>query len=303
MLPVRPSAAIAVLLALVLAGCSGKGSDQNSGSEPAGAAPAIPGADTGSIRGIVTDDSLLPLQGAHVGVLEQQLEALTDAQGKFTFNGVQPGAVRVAATKLGYETAAKNVQVEAGKISDVGFILKPVALLDVPHSVLNITEGRIICGQGNPIFTDVICGDPLFLVASNPDQKFLFKYTIEKEATGQLWEQAWKPTQILSRNLAFFLEKDDCGTSCPSGSRFASPAGCCYLRVALDDKGMDIGTVKAGTSGATIQSRTFPKGANGDVTHPEENFFLDQRFTIYWEQFWGPLPDDFETTRTNVPVS
>jgi hypothetical protein len=130
------------------------------------------------------------------------------------------------------------------------------------------------------------------------NQEFLHNYTIEEEMTGVLWEVQWESSQALSKDLVFNIEEDGCGATCPGDSTFADPQGCCTLRVALDDDGLDIPNVKAGSEGATIQSRTFPAF---NSTEGLPTVYTNQQFTIYVEYFWGELPPDFETTRSNVP--
>lgn len=283
-----------------MAGCTGNNGVPESKDTPSAPAP-VAGENTGSISGIVTDDALIPLSGVSVGaapVAEKKFtyESKSDANGKFTFNDLAPGKWRVGAARIGYSDFTKAVDVTAGQVTEVRVMLVAVALVNETRSEVKIYQGRIVCGHGNPAFTEVVCGAALD--PTEQTQKFLFEYEIEEEATGQLWEQSWKPTQILSRDLVIAIERDGCGATCPSSSTFGEEQGCCYLRIALDDRGMDVGDVKAGTDGAKVQSRTFP--AFGTTDQPV-NFFTDQAFTIYWEQFWGELPEDFETTRTNVP--
>lgn len=295
----RALGALAVVIVMFLAGCSSK--DKNLAALAPGTLAPAPEVDasSGAIHGVVTDESSLVLSGVKVGLVELKTEVVSDENGQFTFSKLQPGFLRVSAHKLGYKDWLRNVEIRAGEISNVNIQLTEIPIEDSrPRSEMQIFNGRIVCGTGNPVFVEVICGDPLDPVAPNTNQKFLFKFNISKEETGQLWEQSWKPTQLLSRDLLFIVEKDCGDNSCPTGERFAQTSGCCYLRIALNDTQLDIPAVKAGSKGATIRSRTFPAG--GTVERPV-NVFTDQSFTIYWEKFWGPLPENFKKERTNVP--
>lgn len=123
------------LTVILVSGCVG-GTDPGSGSAasstssapPPPAAPPEVTADTGSVRGIVVDDELRPLVGASVGILKTNTETRTDEGGAFTINGVAPGTVAVTAQALGYEAAARSVDVAAGQVAWANFTLQPVAI-------------------------------------------------------------------------------------------------------------------------------------------------------------------------------
>lgn len=283
-------ASFSLVLVLLLSGCAGKKPDVTTQEIRVG------DANTATVKGIVIDEATLPVAGAVVGVVEYKVEARTDDKGEFLLAGLAPGKVRLAVHKIGYEQVVRALDLGAGSVHTQTIQLVSIPLPDVPHSEVRIFEGRIVCGEGNPVLTDVICGD----VLDENGQKFRFRYLIPKEATGQLWEQAWRPTQILSRELTFILERDGCGVECPSEATLGRYQKCCYIRAAFNDTQMDKNGIKWGSKGGWIQSRTFP--GFGNANSPV-NVYTDQRFTIYWEQFWGELPADFATTRTNVPES
>lgn len=287
---------VALLIVIALSGCIGKEGPSGPAEASLSAAPPAQFDDkTGAIAGIVTDDAFVPIPGVDLGLREATAHAAkSDPDGRFTFSRVEPGEYTLDVSKIGYQSVALPVEVTAGRTTDVPIQLESAPLTNQTYSVVTVYNGLIVCGSGNPLFTEVVCG----AVVDEQRQKFLFNYDIKKEATGQLWEMTWKPTQLLSRDLALFIEKDGCGLSCPSSSTFSETFGCCYMRVAKDDAQMDIADVKAGSEGAKIQSRTFPSGAN---LEPEVNVYTEQTFTIYWEQFFGKLPNDFLTTRTNLP--
>lgn len=308
----RSSAALVLVAIVFLAGCSSKGKNASTLPEDVLAPPPEVDASTGAIHGVVTDESSVILSGVKVGIVELKVETMSDNNGQFTFSKLQPGPLRISAHKLGYKDWLRHVEVQAGEVSNVNVQLVEIPVEDGrPRSEVTSYNGRIVCGTSVggyfPLvtagYTSVECGDPGYPITSNPNQKFLFTYNVTKESTGQLWEQSWKPTQVLSRELLIIVEKDCGDEGCAPADRFAQSQGCCYIRVALNDTQMDLPGVKAGTNGATVRTRTFP--AFGSSAHPETlvGLFTDQMFTIYWEQFWGPLPENFRTDRTNVPPS
>ena len=131
-----------LVLAIVMSGCA---AGESATKAPATSAPAATvSADSGSITGRITDDELQVIVGAQVGVsgpAESLVE--TDAEGRFTFNDLAPGEYAVIAQKLGYESAAKRVTVEAGKATEVSVILAPVAILSEPRVVQFHDRGHI----------------------------------------------------------------------------------------------------------------------------------------------------------------
>jgi hypothetical protein len=283
----------AAVACLVLAGCAGPSTPTETDDL---AGPPTVTDDTGAIQGLVLDDIGIGVAMAQVQLREapEQGLALTNQAGAFQFEGLEPGRFVMDVSSIGYRSVARHVDVVAGEITEVRIELEPIAISG-SFSSLEILEGKIVCGSGVIVVTQVACGSAL----DEENQRFLFQYEVEAENTGVLWEVAWTPTQALSRDLVFAIEADGCGALCESSSRFAEVSGCCQLRVALGDSQLDIEDVKAGSEGAVIQSRTFPSYTAGDGVTP--TFYLEQEFTIYVEYFWGDLPPDFAEGRSNLP--
>ncbi len=106
---------LGLMVLLLLAGCAEKA--------PADEATNDLGQDrievdetTGAIRGLVVDQAITPIEGAHVIVqgAGEQLETTSDADGLFIFNRIDPGTYFVTVSKQFFTEAQSSVQVEAG---------------------------------------------------------------------------------------------------------------------------------------------------------------------------------------------
>jgi hypothetical protein len=139
---------------------------------------------TGTLIGWVTDDSrCTPVAGAQVSV-GPQLDATTDASGRFTIRQVPAGAHTVRVRRQGYAPAeTTDVDVPAGSANDVGIALERLAHVGGPgESSDSLTEPpRVTWEPRRPkqgtLFTVVVhdttrrwvaevAGEPLHFVAS-----------------------------------------------------------------------------------------------------------------------------------------
>lgn len=280
----------------LVAGCT-------SGPAPAAPAPTATGPaglDMGALLGWVLDSELHPIAGAQVAMGSGAADPVrTEESGSFMFPALPPGRDTVYVAAIGYQAAARAVEIRAGETTQLSVSLEPLSATE-PYSALEIRDGFIACGTGTGAegiggFTQVSCG------SADPNQAFLFNYPIGPRLAGILFEMAWTPTQALSRDLVLIIEKDGCTVACEANDTFAQFQGCCYLRVPLriDDlakpEGMRPATDLA--EGGPIQSRTFP--AFGEEGSPV-TVFTGQSFRLYVEYHYNGLPADWET-RTNVP--
>jgi len=117
MVRAAPLALASVLgLAALLSGCSGKAAGQDTTSGFLEAAPAA--ADKGAVSGVVVDQAIRPLANANV-TLGKLGSTRTDAQGRFTFNDVDPGFVVLMASAKGYFATQATADVKAGETARV----------------------------------------------------------------------------------------------------------------------------------------------------------------------------------------
>jgi len=79
---------------------------------------------TGTIQGTVKDTSNQPIQGATVSVEGTGLQATTNSQGHYQITDVPAGTRTVTASKTGFISQSKTVNVLAGQTITVGFQLQ-----------------------------------------------------------------------------------------------------------------------------------------------------------------------------------
>lgn len=127
-------------------------------------------AQSSSVTGTVLDDNYkVPITGATVQVQGAENSTVTDEEGKFTINNLEPGYVNLEIKMLGYETyiiyetqvfANKSVEVEAflkeGVIDLEEIIIKPSLFrkpIESPNSIksLGVTEIKRAPGSGQDI--------------------------------------------------------------------------------------------------------------------------------------------------------
>lgn len=83
----------------------------------------------GSIAGVVTDRiGGTPIPGAKVNVLNTNLSALTNQDGRYTIARVPAGTYQVQASIIGYGAATNTATVTAGGIENLDFALRPAAI-------------------------------------------------------------------------------------------------------------------------------------------------------------------------------
>lgn len=118
----------------------------------AGSAELITTAETGTVKGNVTDSSTKEsLYGASVSLRGTTKGAYTDSKGNFEINDVKPGKYTVAASYIGYSTEVKTVQVGANQTVEVNLALgQSVVNLDETVVTGSLAE-RALRESANPI--------------------------------------------------------------------------------------------------------------------------------------------------------
>ena len=72
----------------------------------------------GFIRGTVLSEISEPLIGANVAIEETSTGAMTDADGNFSIDGLDPGSYKVSITYIGYKKISRTYVITAGE--DIG---------------------------------------------------------------------------------------------------------------------------------------------------------------------------------------
>lgn len=145
--PMRPVLILLIVLSSALAGCAGEPAAKED-AEVFKAVETKATATTGVIRGVVLDDSYVPLADALVR-LQDGVETLSTTEGAFVFEDVEPGSHFLEITKSGYALQQVNVEVVAGvDRPPVVKVLMPRDLSDLPFSELFQYAGFLQCGVG-----------------------------------------------------------------------------------------------------------------------------------------------------------
>jgi hypothetical protein len=124
---------------------------------------------TGSITGTVVGDAGQPLEGARVGLFSNGhsfVDAVTGADGTYTFSDLPAGVYYMSATELGYFSRAAEQTLADGEAAVVDFTL--------PAQNATIS-GRLVDGDGNPIadtYVDARSGTDFGGAMSAPDGTF-----------------------------------------------------------------------------------------------------------------------------------
>lgn len=143
----------------LLAGCTGASQAlPEASSEIRAPAPEV-SSQKGAIEGLVVDTSLLPVEGADVGLFPiadaQQPSATfaTGPDGRFVFSLLDPGPYRIHATKAGYGGGAVFVQVAADEAVSATLRLDEVASNE-PYVEIFPWTGILRCGFAVVVYSD-----------------------------------------------------------------------------------------------------------------------------------------------------
>lgn len=106
-----------LLFALALAGCTGGGDGEPTGSDffTGTDTPTVQAtATTGGIRGVVVDDTITPIKGAVIEILNTEKAYTTAEDGLFAISGLEPGTYFIKASHPLYSEAQQSADVVAG---------------------------------------------------------------------------------------------------------------------------------------------------------------------------------------------
>jgi hypothetical protein len=107
-------------------------------------------ANTGILVGVVTDSTNQPIAGVEVSLPELSKSALTNADGAFALQAIQPGSQHLIARRVGYGPVDTKIEIEAGRTTQRRVRMARVTSLDsvvvtekaVDHALDDFEENR-----------------------------------------------------------------------------------------------------------------------------------------------------------------
>lgn len=177
---------VLILATAVLAGCAGN--ETQAIVPPPTSAQATE--DSGAISGNVVNEEDLPVEGATVALIEADVEMITDKDGGFAFNNLTAGSFKIVVQKLGYESAARSVEVQLGEVTSVDIQLRTLEISVDPYVVPHVFEGLIQCSV-NPYYLLNVCDG----VTGDDTSLFFFEVLPSQDEWQEvLFELTWTPT-------------------------------------------------------------------------------------------------------------
>lgn len=200
MRPMR-ALAVAAVLALTLAGCSG-------GKEGEGDAPPSSGGDDlPMLHGYVFDPALRPLVGAKVTVLDTNSTGIADDEGFFGFDGLPVEQFLVVVASLdGFISGSKQVTLTALAPTRLNFTLEPVPV-QTPYMEVSKQELLVECQVGtvfNGENSTQSCGTGTRDIDS-------WDIAVAPDLAGAVVEVYWEPTTAAAESIGARLETLELG--------------------------------------------------------------------------------------------
>lgn len=115
-------------------------------------------AQTGTLTGIVVDETDVPLPGVEVSIsspelISPQLSQVTGEKGFFRFNFLPPGTYTVRATLSGFAPFThENIQVQVGLTTDVVVVMRPE---DIEEEVIVTAETPLVAIENTKMSTNI----------------------------------------------------------------------------------------------------------------------------------------------------
>lgn len=133
------------LLAPALTGCLGFGSDDGAEDEPLVKQRAEVSQTTGGVEGVVTDNAVQAVPDVEVRIVELERTTTTADDGSYAFSEVEPGTYTVAINTTQFVAASQQVEVRAGSVAVVDFVLAHLAS-DAAYTMELEMSGFMECG-------------------------------------------------------------------------------------------------------------------------------------------------------------
>ena len=190
---------------------------------------------TGTISGLVTSASGLPLSGAEIETTTGWHVAITDEDGRFRLEGVESGSYSVRVTKTGFEPhETSDVVVLPGEVTPLNLILLPI-----------------------------VGADPTVVNADFEDDAGFFHVASGWSAFGfAKWERVWDPERVFTQGLSDIAPGDVAGVlqtvSTVPGRRYRVSA---FAKTSNPSYQVTVGVDPSGDTDASLATLGSPTNA------------------------------------------
>ncbi|MEA3137823.1 MAG: Carboxypeptidase regulatory-like domain [Thermoplasmata archaeon] len=200
-----------LLLAFLLAGCAGKSAGDPATADGGSTAPA----GLGSMLGLVVDDAVRPLPQANVTANGPSgvLQAVTDPEGRFGFDGLAAGVYLVEVSKPFHITHQQAVTVVEGVEPEITKFLLTFEASSVPYATVYKYDGFYECGMYtvrlcanvNIATWIVVCANTGVCIGNvTQDHSLMFQY-VEPGVDFLQTEMAWNPTSATGEAMSLLI--------------------------------------------------------------------------------------------------
>ncbi len=262
--------------------------------------------DTGVVRGVVVDNTIVPVEGVLVTLKGTGLNATTNAAGAFGFSNIDPGNYFLEATKAGFQSAQSNVEVKAAV--DTPPVVRIVIEADpstAPFVIPMTFKGHMGCS----LSYIALCGLPVISEAS--EDAFLATFPFDSTPQWINLESVWEGTQPTGDQMNLNMGATPAGPA----TTFATAQGPSPLlttanETVLTDAGVGAGNDLVGRMFAWEMEGTGIDDHTGQCVYVVLTTYcqgpgmaIDQDFVFYVHAFYNWVPvEDWRFTRDGEPT-
>lgn len=179
-----------LLVVATLAGCADSASPRDDGAPPSGFLAAGSDDLTGGISGVVVDGNVVPIAGATVTLQSSTAQSVTDAEGRFAFDKLEPGVYFLDINATKFLATQQSAQVVAGETVKIKVSLLADPTPDPYHETFPF-KGQInfhatVAWAQLEWMLDTYAG------VNTPACNCVFTFEPSGKPQGHLYEAVWK---------------------------------------------------------------------------------------------------------------